>query len=292
MNKGVVAIVIVGFILCLVAGALFVGFVNSFSSMEEAERYKGADGEMKLESYESGGYLIVVMKGRYEDGSGYAVDGTANLKQEDCNLVSSFTLKNSDEVNYFQPACENNEDTTEDDWIHVGYICVDKDDTNEGIEKCPDGTYKWDTNGTYIEVYDGDIIEEKFWEGFLNGVGGLLACCCGVIIIIIGIVLAFTIEDPKEPAINPMNTTNSDQQNVPEKKGASSWDEREDYIHRTNDETKSDFEKADKDGDGKIDEKEFADMMKSGMAIPKDEEEKPKEKKKSGEYDIPPPPEY
>ena len=73
---------------------------------------------------------------------------------------------------------------------------------------------------------------------------------------------------------------------------ASSWNEREDYIHRTNDKTKSDFEKADKDGDGKIDEKEFADMMKSGMAIPKDEEEKPKEKKKSGEYDIPPPPKY
>jgi len=294
MNKGVVAIVVFGFILCLVAGALLVGSVKSFSSIEEeAVRYKGDDGEMRLESYESGGYLIVVMEGRYEDGSGYVVDRTANLKQEDCDLVSNFTLKNSDEVNYFQPACENNDDTTEDDWIHIGYICVDKDNTDEGIEKCPDGTYRWDTNGTYIEVYDGIIIGEKIWEGFVSGVSGLLACCCGVVIIIIGIVLAFTMEEPKEPAINTTtNTVNSEQQNVPEKKGASSWDEREDYIHRTNDKTKIDFEKADKDGDGKIDEEEFADMMKSQMAIPEDSEDKPKEKKRSGEYDLPPPPEY
>ena len=72
-------------------------------------------------------------------------------------------------------------------------------------------------------------------------------------------------DDPKEPAINTTtNTVNSEQQNVPEKKGASSWDERKDYIHRTNDKTK----------------------------IPEDSEDKPKEKKRSGEYDLPPPPEY
>jgi hypothetical protein len=285
MNKGVVAIVIFGFIICIVAGTLFVASGNSFTSIEEAERYKGDGGEMKLEGYDSGGYLIVIMKGRYEDGTGYAVDGTTNLKQEDCNLVSNFTLKNSDEVNYFQPACENDDDTTEDDWIHVGYICVDDSDTNEEIEKCPDGTYTWDTNGTYIEVHDGDIIIDKIWGGLRNLGGGLLACCCGVIIIIIGIVMAFTLEDPNEPAID---TTRG----IPEKKGASSWDEQEDYIHKSDDETKSDFEKADKDGDGKIDENEFADMMKSGMAISKDEKEKPKEKKRSGEYELPPPPEY
>jgi glucose dehydrogenase len=100
-------------------------------------------------------------------------------------------------------------------------------------------------------------------------------------------------DDPKEPAINATtNAVNSYQQNVPEKKGASSWDEQEDYIYKSDDETKSDFEKADKDGDGKIDENEFADMMKSGMAISKDEKEKPKEKKRSGEYELPPLPEY
>ena len=93
--------------------------------------------------------------------------------------------------------------------------------------------------------------------------------------------MAFTLEDPNEPAID---TTRG----IPEEKAASSWDEQEDYIHKSDDE-KSDFEKADKDGDGKIDEKELAEMMKSQMAIPKDEEEKPKEKKKSGEYKIPPP---
>lgn len=285
MNKGVVAIVIFGFIICIVAGTLFVASGNSFTSIEEAERYKGDGGEMKLEGYDGGGYLIVIMKGRYEDGTGYAVDGTTNLKQEDCNLVSNFTLKNSDEVNYFQPACENDDDTTEDDWIHVGYICVKDYDTNEEIEKCPDGTYTWDTNGTYIEVHDGDIINDKIWGGLLNLGGGFLACCCGSLIIIIGIFLAFTLEDPNELAIN---TTRG----IPEKKGASSWDEREDYIHKSDDETKNDFEKADKDGDGKIDEKEFADMMKSGMAIPKNEKDKPKEKKRSGEYELPPPPEY
>ena len=63
--------------------------------------------------------------------------------------------------------------------------------------------------------------------------------------------MAFTLEDPNEPAID---TTRG----IPEEKAASSWDEQEDYIHKSDDETKSDFEKADKDGDGKIDEKEKA----------------------------------
>jgi hypothetical protein len=226
-------------------------------------------------------------------------NNTWNLTEDDCDLIKTFTLNSDDGNQMFYPRCNYVEDGTVDKYIVIGRLCNDVIYNNQGMEigyrgeGCSAGTYTWDTDGNKVMVYDFGAIIGAIFDIIMKGLGSFGACCCGSLILIIGIVLAFTMDDPKEPAINTTtNTGNSEQQNVPGKKGASSWDEREDYIHRTNDKTKIDFEKADKDGDGKIDEEEFADMMKSQMAIPEDSKDKPKEKKRSGEYDLPPPPEY
>ena len=269
--------------------------------------YEGAEGEMKItgkSGLEIQGFgFYVHIKSTYEGGGsgGYNYEHgnyTWDLTQSDCNLVKNFTLTNNNEgKQVFIPRCnyiDDNGDSADDGWIVVGTLCTQKmsEDRNLKGDGCPNGTYTWDTNNEVVMVYDLDEGVKGAIEWFFNLLGSLGACCCGSIIIIIGIILAFTMDDPKESAINTTTkTVNPYQSNVPEKKGASGWNEQEDYIHKSDDKTKSDFEKADKDGDGKIDENEFADMMKSGMAIPNDEE-KPKEKKRSGEYELPPPPEY
>ncbi len=298
-----IIVIIIGIILIATAGS---GFDEK---IEDGIIYEGADGEITIETEnqnEGARYIVHLVDVKYVGGStggwnGAHGNNTWNLTEGDCNLVKTFTLNNNDDTkmdgNVFYPQCNYVEDGTVDEYIVIGRLCNDVIYNNQGMEigyrgeGCSAGTYTWDTDGNKVMVYDFGAIIGAIFDIIMKGLGSFGACCCGSLILIIGIVLAFTMDDPKEPAINPI-TTNSEQQNVPEKKGASSWDEREDYIHRTNDKTKSDFEKADKDGDGKIDEEEFADMMKSQMAIPEDSEDKPKEKKRSGEYELPPPPEY
>ena len=292
-----IIVIIIGIILIATAGS---GFDEK---IEDGIIYEGADGKITIETEnqnEGARYIVHLVDVKYVGGTGgwneAHGNNTWNLTEDDCDLVKTFTL-NSDDNQMFYPRCNYVEDGTVDKYIVIGRLCNDVIYNNQGMEigyrgeGCSAGTYTWDTDGNKVMVYDFGAIIGAIFDIIMKGLGSFGACCCGSLILIIGIVLAFTMDDPKEPAINPI-TTNSEQQNVPEKKGASSWDEREDYIHRTNDKTKSDFEKADKDGDGKIDEEEFADMMKSQMAIPEDSEDKPKEKKRSGEYDLPPPPEY
>ena len=296
-------------VLGLGALVMLIGLVLLFTGdsiedkLGEGIIYEGSEGEMKITGKSDLG-LYVHIKSTYEGGGsgGYNDEHgnyTWDLTQSDCNLVKNFTLTHNEEgKQVFIPRCnyiDDNGDSADDGWIVVGTLCTQKmsEDRNVKGDGCPNGTYTWDTNNEVVMVYDLDEGAKGAIEWFFSLLGSLGACCCGSVILIIGIVLAFTMDDPKEPAINTTGgPVNSYQQNVPEKKGASSWDEQEDYIHKSDDETKSDFEKADKDGDGKIDENEFADMMKSGMAISKDEKEKPKEKKRSGEYELPPPPEY
>ena len=294
-----IIVIIIGIILITTAGS---GFDEK---IEEGIIYEGADGEVTIETEnqnEGARYIVHLVDVKYVGGStggwnGAHGNNTWNLTEDDCDLVKTFTLNSDDGNQMFYPRCNYVEDGTVDEYIVMGRLCNDVIYNNQGMEigyrgeGCSAGTYTWDTDGNKVMVYDFGAIIGAIFDIIIKGLGSFGACCCGSLILIIGIVLAFTMDDPKEPAINPI-TTNSEQQNVPEKKGASSWDEREDYIHRTNDKTKIDFEKADKDGDGKIDEEEFADMMKSQMAIPEDSEDKPKEKKRSGEYELPPPPEY
>jgi hypothetical protein len=294
-----IIVIIIGIILITTAGS---GFDEK---IEEGIIYEGADGDVTIETEkpnEGARYIVHLVDVKYVGGStgGWNEahgNNTWNLTEDDCDLVKTFKLNNDDGNQMFYPRCNYVEDGTVDGYIVIGRLCNDVIYNNQGMEigyrgeGCSAGTYTWDTDGNKVMVYDFGAIIGAIFNIIMKGLGSFGACCCGSLILIIGIVLAFTMDDPKEPAINPI-TTNSDQQNIPEKKGASSWDDREDYIHRTNDETKRDFEKADKDGDGKIDEEEFAAMMKSQMAIPEDSEDKPKEKKRSGKYDLPPPPEY
>jgi len=294
-----IIVIIIGIILITTAGS---GFDEK---IEDGIIYEGADGEITIETEnqnEGARYIVHLVDVKYVGGStgGWNEahgNNTWNLTEDDCDLVKTFTLNSDDGNQMFYPRCNYVEDGTVDKYIVIGRLCNDVIYNNQGMEigyrgeGCSAGTYTWDTDGNKVMVYDFGAIIGAIFDIIMKGLGSFGACCCGSLILIIGIVLAFTMDDPKEPAINPI-TTNSEQQNVPEKKGASSWDEREDYIHRTNDKTKIDFEKADKDGDRKIDEEEFADMMKSQMAIPEDSKDKPKEKKRSGEYDLPPPPEY
>jgi len=305
MNTAAKVVIGLGVLVLIIGIILFATTGDDFEDdIDEGIIYEGADGKTKVENVEpntGSNYWVHLVDREFEGGGGGGYNeahgnSTWNLTKPDCDIVRSFTLT-YDDNQIFYPQCNYIEDGTEDKYIVIGRLCstpiYDRygwEVGNEG-EGCREGTYTWDTDGNKVMVYDFGAIIGAIFDIIMKGLGSFGACCCGSLILIIGIVLAFTMDDPKEPAINPI-TTNSEQQNVPEKKGASSWDEREDYIHRTNDKTKSDFEKADKDGDGKIDEEEFADMMKSQMAIPEDSEDKPKEKKRSGKYDLPPPPEY
>ena len=300
-----IVVIIIGIIVITTAGS---GFEEQ---IEEGIIYEGADGEVTIETEtqnEGARYIVHLVDVKYVGGStgGWNEahgNNTWNLTEDDCNLVKTFTLNNNDDTkmegNVFYPRCNYVEDGTVDEYIVIGRLCNDVIYNNRGEEigyrgeGCSAGTYTWDTDGNNVMIYDFGAFIGAIFDIIMRGFGSIGACCCGSIILIIGIVLAFTMEDPKEPVIyTTTKTVGSHQENASEMKAASGWDEQKDYIHRVDDKNKSDFEKADKDGDGKIDEKEFADMMKSGMAIPKDEEEKPKGKKKSGEYDIPPPPEY
>lgn len=267
MNKIGLGIAVVGVVLCLISVGLFVSSGDKFGSLEESQQYEGRGGEMKLEGYADGGWLIVTMEGNYTNGRSaiYGEGGSVNLTDEDCNLVRNFNLTNGDGENYFIPTCENSDDTTEDGWIHVGVICDSESRYGDEGKGCPDGTYTWDTNGKLINVWDGAALIEGILGGLAALGSGLLACCCGVVLLLIGIVLAFVLQEEDTSQYyqqnNEVGSTTS---------GAKGWDEQADYIHREN--------------------KEEEVPEKSEMATSESEERK-EEKKRSGEYELPPPPE-
>ena len=216
---------------------------------------------MKLEGYAGGCWLIVTMEGNYSNGESVVIEGGASLKQEDCDLVKNFTLTGEDSEEYFIPTCDNRDDTTEDGWVHIGVICDSDGKYSNQTKGCPDGTYTWDTNGTLINVWDGEAIIEGL-EGLFAFGAGFFACCCGVVVLIIGIVLAFVLQEEDTSQYYQGNNQTSSSTNS----GAKGWDEQTDYIHK---------------------EKEKV-TEKSEIATPEDKKE---EKKRSGEYELPPPPE-
>ncbi len=269
MNKIGLVVAVVGVVICLIGAGLIIASLNSFDSIKDSKIYDGKGGEMKIEGYSEGGWLIVTMEGNYKNGGSaiYEEGRNVTLTDEDCDLVRNFNLTNGDGENYFIPTCENSDDTTEDGWIHIGVICdSERKYGNEG-KGCPDGTYTWDANGTLINVWDADQVEETLWEGLTIGGSGLLACCCGVIVLIIGIILAFVLQEEDTSQYYQSNTETGSSTNS----GAKGWDEQADYIRK---------EKIEEDV-----------PEKSEMATSETEENK-EEKKRSGEYELPPPPEY
>ena len=265
MNKIGLGVAVVGIVVCLIGAGLFVSGGDKFGSFDESQQYEGKNGEMKLEGYAGGGWLIVTMEGNYSNGKSVIIDGGASLKQEDCDLVKNFTLTGENSEEYFIPTCDNRDDTTEDGWVHIGVICDSDGKYSNETKGCPDGTYTWDTNGTLINVWDGEAIIEGL-EGLFAFGAGFFACCCGVVVLIIGIVLAFVLQEEDTSQYYQSNTGTSSSTNS----GAKGWDEQTDYIHRE-----------------KKEEEEVPE--KSEIATPEDKNE---EKKRSGEYELPPPPKY
>ena len=266
---------LLGLIICLVGAGLLISGGDKVDSFEESQLYEGKDGEMRLEGYASGGWLIVTMEGNYSNGESVIIEGGASLKQEDCDLVKKFTLTGEDSEEYFIPTCDNRDDTTEDGWIHIGVICDSEGKYSNQTKGCPDGTYTWDTNGTLINVWDGEAIIEGL-EGLFSVGAGFFVCCCGTIILLTGIVLKFfnLQEENTSQYYATQNTDHAllknDQEDGFKPYEKSGWDEQEDYIRK----------------EKKVDETEEV----------KEEESKPEEdsaeKKRSGEYELPPPPEY
>ena len=187
--------------------------------------YKGADSEMELEGWnKDDNYLVVVMEGEYANGKSAIAEGrSANLTTADCELVRNFTLENTTGTNFFGTECVFDDDTTEDGKIHIGYICK---------EGCPDGTYTWNTNGTKIEVYDVEGIIDDFVAAIIGFVASFGVCCCGSIVLLVGIIMAFTMqeEDPEQWAAAPGESVSRPEPGTGWDDKKSGWDEEKDYI--------------------------------------------------------------
>lgn len=275
MNKVSIIVMVIGVII-IIAGIALIFTGDSFEeNAEEGIIYKGADGEITLEQVgpnNSTKYYVHLVDAKYIGGKtgGYNDEhgnSTWNLTEEDCEKVKSFSLKMGDNE-MFYPKCSYIGDDTADEYIVVGHLCNEVT-SYEDIEVtkgdgCRAGTYTWNTNGNVIMVYDIDAFVGAILEIIMKGLGSFAACCCGVVVLIIGIILAFTLQDEDTSQYYQSNTHSSNS-TVNETKG---WDEQTDYIRK----------------EKKEEEKEVAD--KSEIATPRSEE-----KKRSGEYELPPPPE-
>ena len=275
MNKIAMVVIGLGIIITLI-GIIVLSNLgeDTIETLEEGVLYEGADGEMKItdrsnpdketmgvyvhieSTYEGGG------EGGYNERHG---NYTWNLTESDCNLIRTFTLTHNEEgTQVFIPRCNYIEDdggsAQDDDWIVVGTLCTTT--WNQTGDGCPDGTYTWDTGGEVIMVYDLDKLIEGIFGALFAALGSFGACCCGVIVLIIGIILAFTMDDPETRYAGDNQDSNLFNQTAAETgvKSTSGWDEREDYIRK--EKTEEDEETV---------------------------EESPETNQKEGEYNIPPP---
>ena len=271
MNKIAIGVIALGIIITL-AGIIVLSNLeeDATETAEEGLLYEGADGEMEITGKsnpnEQGFGIYVHIKGTYEGGGegGYNEErgnNTWDLTEEDCDLVRTFTLThNEDGTQVFIPRCNYIEDdggsADDDDWIAVGTLCTQQmaGDRNRTGDGCPDGSYTWDTGGEVVMVYDVDKLIEGLIGVVIAALGSFGACCCGVGILLIGIILAFTMDDPQTYMGDNQdsNLLNPDTQ---EPRSASGWDEQEDYIRKdsTKDETKEEAPETDqRKGDYKI----------------------------------------
>ena len=275
MNKIPMVVIGLGIIITLI-GIIILSNLgeDTIETLEEGVLYEGADGEMKItdrsnpdketmgvyvhieSTYEGGG------EGGYNERHG---NYTWNLTESDCNLIRTFTLTHNEEgTQVFIPRCNYIEDdggsAQDDDWIVVGTLCTTT--WNQTGDGCPDGTYTWDTGGEVIMVYDLDKLIEGIFGALFAALGSFGACCCGVIVLIIGIILAFTMDDPETRYAGDNQDSNLFNQGTSETgvKASSAWDEKEDYIR------KEETEK-----------------------VEETKEQTPKTDQREGEYKIPPP---
>ena len=275
MNKIPMIVIGLGIIITLIGIIVLSNLEeDATETAEEGLLYEGADGEMKITGKsnpnEQGFGLYVHIESTYEGGGegGFNEErgnNTWDLTESDCDLVRSFTLThNEDGTQVFIPRCNYIEDdggsADDDDWIAVGTLCTQQmaGDRNRTGDGCPDGSYTWDTGGEVVMVYDIDKLIEGLIGAVIAALGSFGACCCGVIVLIIGIILAFTMDDPETRYAGDNQDSNLLNPDTQEPRSASGWDEQEDYIRKdsTEDETKK---------------------------------EAPETNQREGEYEIPPP---
>ena len=278
MNKIAIGVIALGIIVTLAGIIILMNLgEDTVETIEEGILYEGADGEMEITgvSEKDEIWFFVHIESTYEGGGegGYNEEhgnNTWNLTESDCNLVKTFTLThNENGTQVFIPRCNYIEDdggsAEDDDWIVVGTLCTQKmaGDRKTTGDGCPDGTYTWDTGGEKIMVYDVAKLIEGIIGAILGALGSFGACCCGVVILLIGIIMAFTMDDPETRYTGDNQDSNLFNQETAETGGvkpSSGWDEKEDYIRK--EETEEDEET---------------------------KEEEPESNKREGEYNIPPP---
>ncbi len=279
MNKIPMIVIGLGIIITLIGIIVLSNLEeDATETAEEGLLYEGADGEMKITGKsnpnEQGFGLYVHIESTYEGGGegGFNEErgnNTWDLTESDCDLVRTFTLThNEDGTQVFIPRCNYIEDdggsADDDDWIAVGTLCTQQmaGDRNRTGDGCPDGSYTWDTGGEVVMVYDIDKLIEGLIGAVIAALGSFGACCCGVIVLIIGIILAFTMDDPETRYAGDNQGSNLFNQGTAETgvKASSAWDEKEDYIRK--EETKE---------------------------VEETKKETPETDQREGEYKIPPP---
>ena len=278
MNTGAKIVIGLG-ILIIIIGIIMVATGDSFEdNVEEGIIYEGADGNINVDNVEpntGSKYVVHLVDVKYVGGGsgGYNEahgNNTWNLTEADCDKIKSFSLKMED-TEMFYPQCNYIKDDVEDRYIIIGRLCnavyTDEYGTeNHKGEGCRAGTYTWETNGNSIMVYDVEVLIGAIFEEFMKWFGSFGACCCGSIVLLIGILMAaFMEEGNSNPYVQQTGGSDSNNQTIPQSSGG--WEDQKDYIHR---------------------EKEEEIPDKSEMATT---ENKNAEKKRSGEYELPPPPE-
>ena len=279
MNTGAKIVIGLG-ILIIIIGIIMVSTGDSFEdNVEEGIIYEGADGNINVDNVEpntGSKYIVHLIDVKFEGGGdgGYNEahgNSTWNLTQSDCDLVKSFSLSNGDNQ-IFYPRCNYVADDVSDKYITIGRLCNDVINDRYGNEKghkgegCRAGTYTWDTDGNRVMVYDVEVLLGAIFEEIMKWLGSFGACCCGSVVLLIGILMAaFMEEGNSNPYVQQTGGSDSNNQTIPQSSGG--WEDQKDYIHR---------------------EKEEEIPDKSEMATT---ENKNAEKKRSGEYELPPPPE-
>ena len=269
MNKIPIIVIGLGIIITLIGIIVLSNLEDdAIETIEEGKIYEDVDGEMNITGEnDTKPHLYVHIKSKFVGGKtgGYNdrhEDNTWNLTKEDCDLVRNFTLTNDDNDQVFIPKCNYVEDIAGDDeWIVVGTLCKQWDDDELIGSGCPDGTYTWDSKGKEVMVYDGDMLGRAIAEVILSLLGSFGACCCGVVILLIGIIMAFTMDDPETRYGDNLDSNLFNQETAETGvKSASGWDDQEDYIRK---------EKTEE--------------------VEETKEEVPETDQKEGEYEIPPP---
>ena len=265
MNKIAIGMIALGIIVTLAGIILLSGIgERTVEKFEEGVLYEGADGEMKITDRsnpdkETMGYFVHI-EGTYEGGGegGYNEErgnNTWDLTEEDCSLVKTFTLThNEKDTQVFIPRCNYIEDdgasAQDDDWIVVGTLCTQQTagDRNRTGDGCPDGTYTWDTGGVEVMVYDLDKLIEGIFEAIMTALSSFGACCCGVVILLIGIIMAFTMDDPETRYGDNLDSNLFNQETAETGvKSASGWDDQEDYIRKEKTEEVEETKKEDEE---------------------------------------------